>query len=203
MNLAMFASTALVSDRLTPYEIRKVFKALFSTICYCHDQLYILRVLTAKNIVIRRVASIESPTRISRSEIEVRICDLSMAVEVINAGGDPLSNHPLYDWAMEPFLAPELAWGLDYSFAADFWPLGTLLYLMTCDNFPFTAEEYVDKDGLEASTNTASYFQNEDSQQIWTEAKTELKDMIKGCLTADHFERFSPKEIRRNKWFSG
>jgi serine/threonine protein kinase len=202
MNLAMFTSPELISDRLTPYEIRKVFKALFSTICYCHDQLYILRVLTAKNILIRRVVSIESPSRTLRNEIEVHINDLSLAIDVINANNDPLSNHPLYDWAMEPFLAPELAWGLSYSSIADFWSLGVLLYLMICGTVPFTAEEYVDEDSFEASANSASYFQNEDSQHIWVEVKSELKDMIKGCLTADPFDRFGAKEIRRNKWFS-
>lgn len=183
---------------LTLPEVRKIFKSLMSAVLHCHDQHVILRSLLPENIMIVRNSS--GPSSKSASpDIDVKICDLAMAVEVTKAKDSVYSDHPLFDWTHVPYLSPEVALKLPYTFSADNWCLGVILYMMVSAHLPFHVQDPMDRALLLQKIKDSEFDFN---VPVWDEVRADIKQLIRLCLMSDPLGRASIAEMRRNAWIT-
>jgi serine/threonine protein kinase len=150
----------------------------------------------------------------ANSGYEVKIVDFSFAVR--DGGHDFLGSHPLFEWSMVPYCAPEalLSPGhyhptiasssvvpSHFSFEMDMWALGVLLYVMISGEQPFggyetstTIEDHV----LIHNIRHAQY--NFERNSAWKECGEGVKKLIRKLLTVDRQHRLSDKEFVKSSW---
>lgn len=155
-----------------------------------------------------------SPNLSAKSAYEVKIVDFSFAVR--DGSHEFLGSHPLFDWSMVPYCAPEalLSPGhyhptiasssvvpSHFSFEMDMWSLGVLLYVMISAEQPFggyetstTIEDHV----LIHNIRYAQY--NFERNNAWKECGEGVKKLIRKLLTVDRQHRLSDKEFVKSPW---
>lgn len=131
-------------------------------------------------------------------DIDVQICDVAMAVQVTKAEANLYQDHPLFDWTHVPFLAPEVALKLPYSFPCDYWALGVLLFMMISAHMPFHVDDPMDRALLLQKIKDAEY--SVDNLPVWQSTRAEIKHLIRHLLQSDPLSRINVSEMRRNVW---
>lgn len=121
-----------------------------------------------------------------------------MAVSVTKASNNLYQDHPLFDWAHVPFLSPEVALKLPYSFPCDYWALGVLLYMMISAHMPFTVEDPMDRALLLQKIKDSEF--TFDQMPVWQSTRMEIKTMIRSLLNSDPLQRINVADIKRNVW---
>lgn len=190
---------------LSMAEVRKVFKCLLAALFHAHDQHLILRCLVPDNIIVRRlegnVSSLGSDNNSSdkkSANLEVKICDVSMGVQVTRAKTAVYSEHPLFDWSHVNYLAPEVALKLPYSFPCDIWTLGVILYMMVSARLPFAVNDPMDRALLMQKIKNSEFVF--EPAELWQDIRQEIKTLIASMLVSDPLARATLPEIRRNTW---
>ncbi len=173
-------------------DIRKIAKFLVSALLHCHDHGVIVRDLTPQNIMVKKTG-IDGNTGGSM-KVEVMITDFSLAVQ---AGSQQvLADHPLFDWNMVEYTAPEALLGQEYSFPMDCWAMGVLLYVMISGILPF---HHDDDHVLVENIKTASYDFEEDAFDMIDDT---IKRLIEDLLKPWPAGRLTMKQALKNKWFT-
>lgn len=207
------------STSLSLPEIRQVFRSLSSAVLHCHDHQLLLRSILPENIIIQRRSAApkravsnkakqihqsaattpddESNQNGGGADIDVQICDVSMAIQVTKSEANLYQDHPLFDWAHIPFMSPEIGLKQPYSFACDYWALGVLLYMMISAHMPFTVEDPMDRALLLQRIKDSEYSFD---QPVWSTIRTEIKNLIRSLLMSDPIMRINVPEMRRNVW---
>jgi protein serine kinase H len=205
------------STSLSLPEIRRVFKCLSSAVLHCHDHQLLLRSILPENVIIQRRATapkkaasnkVKQPNNSgsttdddsnqnSGADIDVKICDVSMAVQVTKSEANLYQDHPLFDWSHIPYVSPEIGLKLPYSFACDYWALGVLLYMMISAHLPFTVEDPMDRALLLQRIKDSAYSFD---LPVWASTRPEIKNLIRNLLMSDPLMRINVPEMRRNVW---
>ncbi len=173
-------------------DVRRIAKSLFSAVAHCHDRGVIVRDLTPQNIMVRK-SGIDGNTGGSM-KVEVMITDFSLAVQV--GSTQTLADHPLFEWNMVPYTAPEALLGHDYSFPMDCWSLGVLIYVMIAGIEPF---HHDDDHVLVENIKTASFDFEEDAfDSVDKSVKMLIIDMLRPLPEG----RLTVKQALKNAWFS-
>lgn len=115
--------------------MRNITKSLLGGINYCHERNIIIRNLTPDTIMVKKSGGIMHASTI----YEVKITDFSCAVPVGSTKN--FADHPLFDWADVPYLAPEALLDSPYGKSMDLWSLGVLVFLMLSGDLPFFNED--------------------------------------------------------------
>mmetsp|Transcript_43152 Transcript_43152/g.31524 ORF Transcript_43152/g.31524 Transcript_43152/m.31524 type:complete len:321 (+) Transcript_43152:77-1039(+) len=173
-------------NQLTPTDIRQIMKQLAAILTYCHERKIVLRELTPSNIVVKRLGG---------SNFDVKIADLSLAVEVHNSTPPALADHPLFDWSLVPFCAPELLLSQPYNTSADLWSLGVILFAM-CANGKLPFDHTLDH--ILIKHITQAYYDCED--EVWEEVADNAKSLVESLLKLPANERLTAKDVTRNHW---
>lgn len=127
-----------ISNKSTPFgpaDVRNILKSLLAGIHYCHERNIIIRNLTPDTIMVKKSGGIINASTI----YEVKITDFSCAVPTGTTKN--LADHPLFDWADVPYLAPEALLDQAYGRSMDMWSVGVLLFMMVSGELPFVNDD--------------------------------------------------------------
>jgi serine/threonine protein kinase len=181
-------------NNLNITEVRRIFKQLASIVQYCHEKKIILRDLSPQNIVVKRL---NSQTGVGGSQFDVKIADLSLAIEAGSMNPMPaLSDHPLFDWSLVKYSSPEMVLSSPgYTTSTDNWSLGVLLYAMLAKGkCPF--EHSLDHILIRDITLVNFDFDEEVFGEVPQKAVTLVENLLKLAPT----ERLTAKDIVKNHW---
>eukprot|EP01034_Spumella_vulgaris_P034599 gene34599-42678_t len=162
-------------------------RSVLSATAYCHANGFIVRNLTADNIMVKKVGE---------CVYETKIADFSQAVV---AGSDKcISDHTIFEWADVPYMAPEALLGQSYSTAMDVWSIGVLLFTMLSGELPF---DDADDQKLIEKIKFASY-QFAQWNAAWqpSVSSDKAKYLIGQILVAGADDRLTCKDVMRNEW---
>lgn len=173
-------------------DVRRIAKSVCSALAHCHDRGVIVRDLTPQNIMLIK-SGIDGNTGGSM-KVDVMITDFSLAVPV--GSTQALPDHPLFEWSMVPYTAPEALLGHEYSFPMDCWALGTLIYVMLSGMEPFHHE---DDHVLVENIKTASFDFEEDA---FDSVSKNVKMLIVDLLRPLPEGRLTAKQALKHSWFT-
>ena len=94
------------------------------------------------------------------------------------------------------FVAPEVLVRTPYNKEIDIWSLGVILYLMLSGLLPFDD----DNDNEEVIAKLIVYSEVKFPSKNFSKYSTQVKDLIKRCLTKDPQERIKISEILNHEW---
>ena len=124
-------------------------------------------------------------------EVAVKLIDFGDARRIQE--GESLQGNPREslrgEGAMSPYTAPEIAAQLPYSFPADIWSLGVLLYGMIANHSPPLVDE---NQRLDESTGWAD--------ACWRHVSPAAKDLIRRMLATSVQDRPTAHEILSDPW---
>jgi calcium-dependent protein kinase len=175
-------------------EVRRIFKQLVSIVQYCHEKKIIVRDLNPQNIMIKRL---NSETGAGGSQFDVKIADLSLAIESGSMNPMPaISDHPLFDWSLVKYSSPEMVLSSPgYTMSTDTWSLGVLLYTMLAKGkCPF--DHSLDHILIRDITQVNFDFDDE----IWEEIPEKAKNLVESLIKLAPSERLTAKDIVKNHW---
>jgi serine/threonine protein kinase len=173
-------------------DVRRIAKSLCSALVHCHDRGVIVRDLTPQNIMVLK-SGLDGNTGGSM-KIDVMITDFALAVQA--GSTQALADHPLFNWNMVPYTAPEALLGHEYSFPMDCWALGTLIYVMLSGIEPF---HHDDDHVLVENIKTASFDFEEDA---FDSVDKVVKMLIVDLLRPLPEGRLTAKQAMKNNWFT-
>ncbi|GJP47467.1 hypothetical protein CLOM_g6652 [Closterium sp. NIES-68] len=96
------------------------------------------------------------------------------------------------------YLAPEVFSGR-YSFPADVWSLGVVLFVLLSGCVPFGGD---DDDEIGETIREGSFTFDEESGSVWAEVSSVVKDLICWMLTKEENQRPTAEQILRHPWLS-
>lgn len=212
--LKNFIDTANKTSQFGQTDVRNIMKSLISGVNYCHERSIIIRNLTPDTIMVKKSGGIMHASTI----YEVKITDFSCAVPVGSTKN--FSDHPLFDWADVPFLAPEALLDQPYGKSMDVWSMGVLLFLMLSGDLPFQNEDdkillntikviiyNLDIQPLNVHINygvdmkqSAQYSFGDNP--AWEAIKEGPKALIGQVLIANPAQRLTAKEMAKDPWIS-
>jgi serine/threonine protein kinase len=184
--LTNFINTSAQSTSLHIADICFVFKSVCSALVHCHLNGVVVRDLTLSNIMFKR-SGIDLITG-GAMRVEVMIADLSLAAMV---GSKPsLSEHPLFDWKMVGYSAPEAIFGEDEAKCSmDCWSLGVLLYVMLSGIEPF----YHDDDRVLVENIRRANFDFD--QDAFDSVDNGTKHLISSLLLPEPADRLTAQQV--------
>lgn len=174
---------------LTSSETRRIMKSIVSAVHHCHEHGVIVRELNPMNVMVKKVGTDSTG---SANIFDVMLVDLSLAVPV--GSTNLIADHPLFEWNMVPYIAPEALLGQPYSTAMDMWSIGVLLYAMFSGTLPFASED----DHLLLSDIKTAHFAFDHS--CWSSISNDAKLLIGELLHTIPGDRLTSKLALRNKW---
>ncbi|CAI5468477.1 unnamed protein product [Closterium sp. Yama58-4] len=118
----------------------------------------------------------------SRRRYDVKLADFGLSV--ILTGGGRVRGYA----GSFPYEAPEVVGLREYSFAADIWSMGVLLYALLSANWP----EFKNRQALNEETDWTG--------ASWDQVSEDAKDLIRRLLTVDQDLRPTIDEVLRHPW---
>lgn len=187
--LANFINFKEEKTILNVVEVRRIMKSLVSVVSHCHDQGVILRELTPSNVMVKK-AGVDSTGQ--SCIFDVMLVDLSLAVSVGSTA--LLADHPIFEWNMVPYTAPEALLGQSYSTQMDMWSLGVLLFAMLSGKLPFDCE---DDHLLVSDIKTANFDFDDD---CWDSIPQGAKQLTGELLHTVPADRLTAKQAMKHSW---
>ncbi|CAI5496652.1 unnamed protein product [Closterium sp. Naga37s-1] len=120
----------------------------------------------------------------SRRRYDVKLADFGLSV--ILTGGGCVRGYA----GSFPYEAPEVVGLREYSFAADIWSMGVLLYALLSANWP----EFKNRQALNEETDWTG--------ASWDQVSEDAKDLIRRLLTVDQDRRPTIDEVLRHPWLA-
>ncbi|CAD8156666.1 unnamed protein product [Paramecium pentaurelia] len=158
--------------KLDENEAKYIFIQIVDALRYCHHKSVVHRDLKLENILIDPLNN------------KIKIIDFGFSIAI-----DPSSRLNIF-CGTPSYMAPEIVNKQTYSFPADVWALGILLFKMTTGQFPFRGND--DKD-LYKSINSGKI---EYPQYM----SIQLRNLIKKILNTNQNERPPLKEVALDEW---
>ena len=95
------------------------------------------------------------------------------------------------------YAAPEVLMNQGYSFTADLWSVGVILFLVLCGKLPFDGndKDEIIKNTIEGSINV--------DDPIWLRLSYESQDLITKLLNKNPVERYSAREALNHPFIKG
>ena len=188
--LSHYVDVRAHSTQLHVADVRRIAKSLCSALAHCHDHGVIVRDLSPSSIMLRK-SGVDAKTG-GALKLEVVIADFSLAVPQNSA--QVLSDHPLFDWSLVPYTAPEALLGGAYSYPMDCWSLGVLMYVLFSGHEPFFHD---DDHVLVQNIRTASFDFDEDAfDSVDESAKTAISHVLKVTPT----KRWTAQQFLKCPW---
>ncbi|GJP81676.1 hypothetical protein CLOP_g11819 [Closterium sp. NIES-67] len=120
----------------------------------------------------------------SRRRYDVKLADFGLSV-ILKGGGRVRGYAGSF-----PYEAPEVVGLKAYSFAADIWSMGVLLYALLSANWP----EFRNRQALNEETDWTG--------ASWDQVSEEAKDLIRRLLTVDQDRRPTIDDVLRHPWLA-
>ncbi|CAI5495897.1 unnamed protein product [Closterium sp. Naga37s-1] len=120
----------------------------------------------------------------SRRRYDVKLADFGLSV--ILTGGGRVRGYA----GSFPYEAPEVVGLREYSFAADIWSMGVLLYALLSANWP----EFKNRQALNEETDWTG--------ASWDQVSEDAKDLIRRLLTVDQDRRPTIDEVLMHPWLA-
>ncbi|KAJ2339888.1 Serine/threonine-protein kinase 36 [Coemansia erecta] len=153
-------------------EVRVIAQQLVSGLYYLH-----------KNAVVHH--DIKLPNALVGADNRVKWCDLGLATQ-LTSDGKPIYVHALKGTPL--YMAPEILRKSRYTYRADFWSLGVVIYELYVGKTPFRTHSLAD---------LKRNIMEEDI--VWPrEIPAQLKDFLRGLLVRDPAERMSWSQLKRH-----
>eukprot|EP01053_Blabericola_migrator_P007245 Blabericola_migrator_1__7244@NODE_367_length_9377_cov_157_637487_g294_i0_p1_GENE_NODE_367_length_9377_cov_157_637487_g294_i0NODE_367_length_9377_cov_157_637487_g294_i0_p1_ORF_typecomplete_len728_score132_82Pkinase/PF00069_25/2_8e67Pkinase_Tyr/PF07714_17/1_2e43Kinaselike/PF14531_6/4_7e18Kdo/PF06293_14/7e10Kdo/PF06293_14/2_5e03Kdo/PF06293_14/7_4e03Pkinase_fungal/PF17667_1/1_1e09Pkinase_fungal/PF17667_1/1_2e03APH/PF01636_23/9_7e06APH/PF01636_23/7_2e02RIO1/PF01163_22/5_4e07WaaY/PF06176_11/2_3e06YrbL len=167
---------------MTEAEARYIFQQVVKTMKFLHSQGVIHRDLKLENILVEK--------EVAPGYYQIKIADFGLSKLV--AGGFTHARSyvgtPQY-WAPEVIMAGHD--GRTYSFEADIWSMGCLLYVLVGGTYPFNGDDLDD-----LITQGRYNFEAERFKKI----SQECKSLIMGMLRVDPKRRLTLEQIEQDPW---
>ncbi|KAJ2140120.1 hypothetical protein IW136_002736 [Coemansia sp. RSA 678] len=158
-------------------EVRVIAQQLVNGLYYLH-----------KNAVVHH--DIKLPNALVGADNRVKWCDLGLATQ-LTSDGKPIYVHALKGTPL--YMAPEILRKSRYTYRADFWSLGVVIYELYVGKTPFRTTSLVD---------LKRNIMEEDI--VWPrEIPAQLKDFLCGLLVRDPAERMSWSQLKRHSFLLG
>ena len=197
MRLGNFVDLKQNTCALSAADVRSVMRSVCGAVAHCHEHGVLVRDLSPNNIMVRKQPHQQQQSKDNKKDKdgssgwEVVIADFSLAV---SAGSlQVLSDHPLFDWSLVPYTAPEALLGHPYSYPMDCWALGALMYTLLSGHQAF----HHDDDALLVrkikSADYNVFLLPSDSEHAAT--------IIKQTLKTHPEDRLTSKQILKSHYF--
>eukprot|EP00475_Leptophrys_vorax_P030940 TRINITY_DN4668_c1_g1_i2.p2 TRINITY_DN4668_c1_g1~~TRINITY_DN4668_c1_g1_i2.p2 ORF type:complete len:374 (-),score=-19.34 TRINITY_DN4668_c1_g1_i2:431-1552(-) len=164
--------------RLSERDAARVFHTLANTVAFCHSKGVLHRDLKPENVLLSSAAN---------GGVVAKLADFGLAValgpneRVIGCAGSPF------------YMAPEVLTG-PYSFEADVWSLGVILYIMLSGTTPFWGPD-------DNAVFTAILAGRLDmSGPAWAGVSAEARGLIRCMLSLDPRRRPSAAKVLSHPW---
>ncbi|EGV64116.1 Calcium/calmodulin-dependent protein kinase type I [Yamadazyma tenuis] len=168
------------NERLAEFEAVKVTKQLVDTIEFLHSKNIIHRDIKAENILFQ-----------TKTSTNILLADFGSA-RVLS------SSEKLYNrCGTLSYMAPQTLNKSGYSFEADMWAVGVLVYFMLCGYMPFDCE--TDEETMEAITKGDYMFE---PTSYWNHISSAAKDFIRQCFQLDPDKRMTAEEANTHPFVS-
>lgn len=170
-------------------ESRRIMKSIVSAVHHCHEHGIIVRELTPNNIMVKK-AGVDSTGH--SCIFDVMLVDFSLSV--VDGSTSLLADHPIFEWSMVPYTAPEALLNQPYSTSMDMWSLGVVLFSMLSGHLPFNNE---DDHLLVSDIKTANFEFDED---CWNSVPQAAKMLIGELLHSIPTDRLTAKQAMKSSW---
>jgi len=162
-------------------QARQLVSYLFEATHFCHSSFIVHRDLKPDNVLL---SSADDDT-------SIKLCDFGLATK-LSSPQDTLT----HKCGTPGYMSPEVLLGKPYSFGADVWSLGVILYIILVGYPPFFgADEAECKERILAG-------QFEFHPEHWRCVSPEAKDLICKMLTVDQAQRVSLSDVLQHPWMS-
>mmetsp|Transcript_10932 Transcript_10932/g.29316 ORF Transcript_10932/g.29316 Transcript_10932/m.29316 type:complete len:438 (+) Transcript_10932:44-1357(+) len=175
--------------------LRSVFRQILRGVRYMHRKGVIHRDLKLANVLLMESDLEHRGTDISLLERQdvVKIADLGLA----SAGAQAAVFHSVV--GSPRYCAPEVLAGHGYTFSADMWSVGVMLYaLLSCGQYPV-----VGADSREILARTKSGKLQPMEGDHWFGVDHSAKDLVSKLLVMNPRVRLSAEEALEHEWLSG
>ena len=99
------------------------------------------------------------------------------------------------------YIAPEILLRKPYSYEADIWSLGALMYSLVARQLPFPVlDEDITKQNLKVFANLILDTELTFEGDRWSQVSDELKDLIRGMLEKSPSKRLKINEVLSHSW---
>eukprot|EP00271_Cylindrocystis_brebissonii_P012367 TRINITY_DN307_c0_g1_i1.p1 TRINITY_DN307_c0_g1~~TRINITY_DN307_c0_g1_i1.p1 ORF type:complete len:497 (+),score=64.20 TRINITY_DN307_c0_g1_i1:325-1815(+) len=161
------------------------FCQLASAVDHCHAHGVLHRDIKLENVLLSRPVSDDSCTD---ARPEMKLIDFGLAM-ILRDGETVLET------AGSPFyMAPEIVQGQKYSFPADIWSLGIVLFSLLSGLLPFTGPN----NSHIFSAITKAYIDLDAKE--WDGVSSQAKGLVRSLLHPDPSLRPTPREIMSHPW---
>lgn len=167
----------------------RLFRQIVSGVALCHSRGVLHRDLKPENILLVRdpLATGSSAADSAESTLSARVADFGLSIYLgEGATGYGTAGSPFY-------MSPEVLTG-EYSFPADVWSLGVILYIMLSGRPPFWGVE--DSEVYDAVLAGSLDF----SGATWNGVSVEVKGLIRCMLQRDPRRRPSAAKVLSHPW---
>ena len=162
------------SDPLENQELVKIFWQISVGVQYMHSKNVMHRDLKLENILLTK-------------SLDIKIADLGQSKAL-----DTLSQLANTYCGTRSFMAPEVHEGNRYTFAADIWSLGCILYQLVTGESAFYSLD---------SVKLKQKVKNLDYKHLPQSTTDEVREIVEGCLIVNPDERITIQSILNSKLF--
>ncbi|CAN8068416.1 unnamed protein product [Agarophyton chilense] len=176
--LAAHSSHLKQYPRLTEEQARQIACEIILGLEHLHSRGIVYRDLKPENIFIDETG-------------HLKIGDYGLAKQLIEDGSKTQTFRTASICGTRNYLSPEMLIGKPYSFEADMWSFGVMLYRIITGSFPFDAHRTKD---------VFQRIRNEDLH-VPTWISREARDLLRGLLQKDPQERLTAENAKRHSFF--
>eukprot|EP01080_Neovahlkampfia_damariscottae_P009125 gene9125-1214_t len=172
----------LVTDHPDGYDeniVKEIIRKLTIGLKYLHRRGIIHRDLKPENILFVS----------EYSDSEIKITDFGLA-DIVHSG-ESLS----LSCGSCRYVAPEVILGDEYSFPADIWSLGIIMFTLLCGYSPF------DGDSEQLILRKIALGEFSFDGEVWKNISKQAKSLISNMLHLDPEDRKTASEILKHPWF--
>ena len=152
---------------------------------YLHNKRIVHRDIKPENILLTSTSS----------EAEAVICDLGFAVQL------PIGKTCSQTCGTPGYMAPEILAREPYSFEADIWSFGVMLYALVAVRLPFSVlNESLTEKNIHIAHDLIMKNELNFNGPEWTNVSDSLKGLIAGMLDKDPETRFNADVVLNHPW---